>query len=133
MPRGDGRGSQANRGVRQQLTVADAQRLDPPLLPKGQGDEEAQLHQLGNREVLVKLRPERVVGDPGVPDDGAGVRESNLLPLGELVRLGEVQQLVVLLLGESLPSRLDGSLDPSVLALDGFRHVDPAELFEAVV
>lgn len=83
--------------------------------------------------MLVKLRPERVVGDLSVPDDGAGVREGSFLPFRELVRLGEIQQLVVLRFGESLPSGPDGALDPSVLALNRFRYVDAAEFFKTVV
>jgi hypothetical protein len=41
--------------------VADAQRLDPALLPQRQADEEAQLYQLLIAEMRVEFLPERVV------------------------------------------------------------------------
>ena len=43
-------------GVRvpEHLTVADAERLDPALLPQGEGDEEAELDELGLAEVPVQ-------------------------------------------------------------------------------
>ncbi len=113
--------------------MPDAERLDPPLLPERQRDEEPEFDQLGNREVPVEILPEGVVRNLCVPDDGAGVGEGDLLPLGELVRVGEVQQLVVFLFGQSLPSSLDGALDPSVFAIDGFGDVDPAEFLDVVV
>ena len=100
--------------------MPDVERLDPPLLPERQRDEEPELDQLGNGEVPVEVLPEGVVGDLRVPHDGACVGEGDLLPLGEFVRVGEVQQLVVFLFGQSLPSSLDGALDPSVLTFDGF-------------
>jgi hypothetical protein len=98
--------------------VAYAQRLDPALLAAREGDEKAQLDELSLGEVLVQLLPERVVGDPGVPDDGARVGERDLLSFGEAIRLLEMQELLVLLLGDGLLSRPDRSLDASILALD---------------
>jgi hypothetical protein len=41
----------------QNLIVANAQGLDPPLLAQRQPDEEAQLDQLGVGEMLVQLLP----------------------------------------------------------------------------
>jgi hypothetical protein len=70
--------------------VADPQRLDPPLLPEGEPDEEPELDQLGIGEVLVQPRPERVVRDRRVPDDGARVGERGLLARAELVGVREV-------------------------------------------
>ena len=75
----------------------------------------------------------RIVRDFCIPQDRARVGQGNLLTLGELVRARKVEQVVVLLFGETLPSRLDGSLDPSVLTLDRFRHIDPAELLDPVI
>src|SRR5439155_16441222 len=59
--------------------------------------------------------------------------QRDLLALAELRRVGEVQEIVVLLLGEPFPSGLDGALHASVLALDRLRHVDAAELLDRVV
>jgi hypothetical protein len=98
--------------------VPDAERLDPPLLPAGQRDEEAELDELLLGEVLVELAPQLVVCDLRVPDDGAGVAEGRLLPLAVPVRGLELEQVGVILFGEPLPSSLDGPLRPSVVALD---------------
>src|SRR4030095_7862967 len=81
----------------------------------------------------MQFGPERVIGDVGIPGDSAGVSQRDFFPLGELVRVGEVEQFVILLFGETLPSSLDGALHASIFALDRFRDVDPAELFESVV
>ena len=43
--------------IGKQLPVTDAERLDPSLLPERQRNEETKLHELRNREVLVKFRP----------------------------------------------------------------------------
>src|SRR6185436_13307633 len=119
--------------VGQHLVVPDAERLDPSLLTQRERDEEAQLDQLRIREVQMQLCPQGLVGDLGVPDDGACVGQRRLLPLAELRRLREVKEIVVLFLGEPLPSGLDGALDASVLALDRLRDVDPPELLDGVV
>ena len=113
--------------------VADAEGLDPPLLPERQRDEEAELHQFGHREVAVQLIPQRVVRDAGVPNDGAGIGQGRPLARCEAVGFVEVEEFIVLGFGEPLPSSLDGPLDPSVFAVDRFGNVDPAELFERVV
>ena len=104
--------------------VLKAERLDPALLSQCESDEEAELDQLRNGEVLVEPFPEGVVGDLGIPNDGAGVGQRRLLARAELLRVGEVQQLVVFLLGESFPSSLDGALDASIFAVDGFGDVN---------
>src|SRR5206468_11329670 len=109
------------------------QRLDPPLLPQRERDEEAELDQLGVREVLVQLRPQRLVRDLRVPDDRARVGEGHLLTLGEFRRIGEEQEIVVFLFRQPFPSGLDGALYPSVLALDGLGDVDAAELFDGMI
>ena len=46
--------------------------------------------------------PERVVGDVGIPSDRAGVSQRDFFPLGEFVRVGEVEQLIILRFSESL-------------------------------
>jgi len=96
-------------------------------------DEEAELDQFGDREVAVKLGPQGIVGDVGIPDDCACIGERRLLPGAEFFRVGEVQQLVVLLFGEALPSSLDGALDASIFAIDGFGHINPAQFLERVI
>ena len=113
--------------------VPDAQRLDPALLAARQRDEEPKLHQLRLAEVPVQPLPERVVGDSSVPDDGARVGERRFLAFGETIRVLEVQELFVLLFGDGLLSRPDRSLYASILAFDGFGHVDAAKLLEGVI
>ena len=53
--------------------MPDAERLDPALLPKREGDKETQLDQFRNRVKTMELLPQSAVGDLGIPDDGAGV------------------------------------------------------------
>ena len=120
-------------GVRQNLSMPDTERLDPALLPERQRDEESQLDELRHREVLVELRPQSLVRNLGVPDDRAGIRQGNFLAFAETGRFFELQEIVILLFRESLPSSLDGALDPSVLAVDRFGDVDAAELLDAVI
>jgi hypothetical protein len=81
----------------------------------------------------MESRPEAVVGDVGIPEDGARVAERGLLPLVETVRVLESKQLVVIRLVEPLPSSLDGPLDPSVLTLDRLGDVNPTQLLDLVV
>ncbi len=90
---------EAGAGAAEQFAMPDAERLDPPLLPQGESDEEPELDQFGNGEVLVEPLPEGFVRDLRIPDDGARVGEGGLLARREPVRVGEVQQLVVLLFG----------------------------------
>jgi hypothetical protein len=73
--------------VREQLVVADPERLDPPLLPECQRNEEAQLYQLRLGEVPVEFLPESVVREARVPDDRARVCERGLLAIVEPVRV----------------------------------------------
>jgi len=98
--------------------VADAEGFDPALLAQGQRDEESKFDQLGYGKVLMKLLPERVVRDIGVPSDGAGVSKRDFFPLGKFIRIFEIQQLVVFVLRQSLPSSLDGALHASIFAID---------------
>ena len=70
--------------------------------------------------------PERIISDSGIPRDRAGVGQRDFFPLGELVRIGKVEQLVILFFSEALPSSLDGALYASIFALNRFRDVDAA-------
>lgn len=88
-------GLQADGGIAQDFLMTDPEGLDPALLPTGQGDEEAQFHQLGFGEVAMEIRPELVVGDVGIPKDGTGVAEGSLLTLVVSVRVLELKELVV--------------------------------------
>jgi hypothetical protein len=127
------RRSEAGGGVGQDFPVPDPERLDPPLLPQRQRDEEPQLDQFRNAEVVVEFRPKCIIRDFGIPDDGARIGERDLLPLGELRRRREFEELVVLIFAEAFPSSLDGSLYASVLALDRLGYIDPAQLLDPVV
>ena len=75
--------------------MANPEGLDPALLTAGEGDEEAELHQLWFGEVVMKVGPELVVGDVGVPEDGAGVAEGGLLSIIEAIRILELKEVVV--------------------------------------
>jgi hypothetical protein len=63
--------------------VADPERPDPPLAAGDVADERAELDELRLAEVVVQLRPERVVGEVGVPADRVRVAERDALALGE--------------------------------------------------
>ncbi len=91
------------------------------------------LHQLGLGEKPMELIPESVVREARVPDDRARVCERGLFPLVERVRVEEVEEIVVVLLGEPLLSSLDRPWDASVGALDRLGDVDPAQLLELVI
>lgn len=106
--------------------MLDAQGFDPTLLAKSQADKKAELDQFRDGEVLVKFFPKRVVGDVGIPGDRAGVGQRDFLALGKLVRVGEVQKLVVFRFREPLPSSLDGALHASIFALNRFGNVNAA-------
>jgi hypothetical protein len=80
----------ACRVIRQNFLVPDPERLDPPLLSQRQRNEKPKLDELRNREVLVKLRPQGIVGDLRVPDDRARVGERNFLALAEARRFLEL-------------------------------------------
>jgi hypothetical protein len=98
--------------------MADAERLDPALLTERQRDEKTQLHELRIGEMLMQLRPQSIVCDIRIPDDRAGISQRDFFALGETRRAFELQEIVVLLFAQSFPPSLDGSLDPSVLAVD---------------
>ena len=100
--------------------MADAESFDPALLAQGQPDEKAQLDQFRYREMLIEFLPKSIVGNIGVPRDGARIGQRDFLALGELVRIGKIQQFVILVFRESLPSSLDGALNPSIFAVNRF-------------
>jgi hypothetical protein len=113
--------------------MADPECLDPTLLTTRQANEEPQFDEFWLREVLVKLCPEGVVGQTGIPKDGAGVAEGGLLPVGVAVGVLELQEVVVMGFGEPVLSSLDRSLDASVLAGDRLRDIDPAQLLDLMI
>ncbi len=119
-------------GVREYLPMPEAQGFDPPLLAQRQRDEEPELDQLRDREVPVKLRPQRVVRDLRVPEDRARVGESGLFALREPAGVREVQELIVFRFREALPSILDGPLHASVLSLDGLGNIDATDWLCAI-
>ena len=119
--------------IGQDFTMADTQCLDPALLAERQRYEKSQLDELGIREVTVQLLPQGLIGNIGIPDDRAGVRERHFLPLGEFIRGLKIEELIVILLRQSLPSSLDGSLHASIFAVDRFRHVNPAHFLEFMI
>ncbi|MGI8827948.1 MAG: hypothetical protein ACR2JC_20420 [Chloroflexota bacterium] len=79
--------------------MTDTQGFDPALLSEGECHERTQLYQLGLGEMPVQLLPQRVVGNTGVPDDGAGIGQCYLLLVAKAFRILKVQQLVVLVFG----------------------------------
>ena len=99
--------------------MSDTQRFDPALLSQGKRDKKAQLNQLFGGKVLMQLLPKCLVSDSCVPDNRAGIGQRDLFPFRKLIRVGEVQQVIVFVLGQTLPSSLDGSLDASILTIDG--------------
>ena len=119
--------------VAEHLVVTDVKSLDPTLLAAGQRDEEAKLDKLGRGEVLMELLPQCVVGEVGIPQDGAGVAKRSPFPFGVALGSLELEQIRVVLFSKPLPSSLDGPLCPSVVAVDRLRHVDPAQLLDVIV
>jgi hypothetical protein len=81
----------------------------------------------------VQLFPQGVIRNIGVPDNRARISERHLFSFGKFGRTLKVKQLVVLGFGESLPSTLDGPLDPSVLAINRLGNIDPAHLFDFMI
>src|SRR5262245_23049319 len=124
---------ETGRGIAEHGAVIDAEGFDPALLAEREADEKTEFNQLRNGEMSMQLLPQLVIGDVRVPGDGAGVSERDFFPLGEFLRVGEIEQLVVFFFRESLPSSLDGTLHASIFAVDRLRDVDAAELFKGVV
>ena len=99
--------------------MTDPQRLDPALLSQGEPDEKTELNEFFSRKVLMQLFPECVVGNFRIPDDRARIGQRDFFPFRKFIRFAEIEQVVILVLGQTLPSSLDGSLDASILTIDG--------------
>lgn len=113
--------------------MSDPQCFDPSLLTARQSDEEAQLDKFRLGEVSVELRPQIVIGDAGVPEDGARVAKGRLLAVIESIRILKPKQFVIIGFGKSLPSTLDGPLDPSVVTVNRLRYIHPAQFLDGMV
>src|SRR5690349_15502275 len=122
--------SQARARLAGKLVVPDLPCLDDALLPVGHGDERAELDDLRVAEVLAEPRPHLVVRAVGVPDQHARVEQGGLLPRREAVALLEVEQVDVIVLGQTFVPPTEGPLRASVLAGNGLRDIDAAELLE---
>src|SRR5918996_4843662 len=126
-------GGQPRVRIREDLAVAEAERLDPALLSEGERHEVPELDDLLVAEVLPELLPDAVVGPLRVPHEHARIEERGLLPVIEAIGMLELEKLVVVLLDQSLLSAPERPLRPSVVASDRLRDVDPAELLDPVI
>jgi len=125
-------GRHRRRRTGQDLVVLDVQQPQPALLAHRQGDEAAELHELRLGEMPVQPLPERVVGvEP--PGDRLRVGQGRLLAFAEPGRALEIEQVVVLPLGQALRPGLLRALVPAVLALDRARDVHPAQFLDGVI
>src|SRR5204862_78492 len=136
-PRGAPRPStSARRSLRRDQLVpgrGDAQGPQPAELAVDDRHVVAELDQLRLGEVGVEALPDVIVRELRAPGDGARVGERRLLPLVVAISGLEVEQLLVIALAEPLLAAAAGALAAAVQALDGPRHVDPAELLDRVV
>jgi hypothetical protein len=87
--------SDSYRIVGEHFAMADAERLDPTLLAVCERDEKSQFDELGHGKMLVQFFPQRGVGDFGVPDDCAGIRQRDFFSFGKLIRSFKAEQLIV--------------------------------------
>ncbi len=76
--------------------MSNPQCFDPSLLTARQGDEEAQLDKFGLGEMSVELRPQFIIGDAGVPEDGTRVTKGRLLAIIESIRILKPEQFVII-------------------------------------
>ena len=83
--------------------------------------------------MFVQLRPESVVRNSCIPQDGARVPEGGFLTLIKPIRCFEAQQLVVVVFGKSLLSTLDRPLDASIVTFNRLGHIYPAEFLDRMV
>ena len=113
--------------------MADAERLDPALLPVGERHEIAQLDDLLVAEVQSKALPERVVRALRVPDERARVEQRRLLALVVAIGALELEQFVVVDLGKSLLSTRERPLRASVVTVDRLRDVDATEFLQRML
>ena len=112
--------------------VLDVERAQPALLAHGDGDEVADLDQLGLAEVLVQPRPQFVAGRQ-IPGDRLGIGERGLLPLVITRRDLEIDQVRIVVFLQAGLRRLDRALVAAELAQHRARDVDPAQLLDLVV
>src|SRR5215470_14813977 len=123
-----------HRGVRPRhyLVMPDVQHPQPALLPEREPDGAPQFHEFRFGEVVPHPRPE-LVRRLQMPGDRFGVGECRLLPVVVARRCLEVQQFVVLALGQAAGRRRDRALVAAVFALDGTGYVDPAQFLDLMV
>src|SRR5262245_3577387 len=119
-------------GAGEDLVVLDAERAQPALLPHGQGDEIADLDELGLAEMPVQPRPELVI-DRQIPGDRLGIGERRLLPLVIAARALEIEEIAVVVLDHALLCRLDRALIAAEFAQHRTRHVNAAEFLDRVI
>src|SRR5689334_8595578 len=98
--------------------MLDVEQPQPALLAHSQGDEAAELDELGLAEVPIEPLPERVVGIE-MPRDRLGIGECGLLALAVARRLLEVEQILDMILDHSGARRLDRTLIAAIVALHG--------------
>ena len=119
--------------ARQDLVVLDVERAQPSLLAHGQRDEVADLDQLRLAEVLVQPRPEFLV-DRQVPGDRLGVGEGGLLLVAVLRGRLEIDQVLGVVLDHRAGvGGLDRALVAAEFAQHRARHIEPAQLLDAVI
>lgn len=59
--------------------VSNPECFDPPLLAAGQRDKKAEFDELWLGEMRVELCPELFIGNPRIPEDGAGVSKGGFV------------------------------------------------------
>src|SRR5262249_48394184 len=107
-------------------------RAQPALLPHGDRNEIADLHQLRLGEMLAQPRPELVVGGQ-IPGDRLGVGERRLLTLVVTVGALEIDQVAIVVLDQSGARTFHRALVAAVFAFDRARDIDAAQLLDAVI
>src|SRR5882672_728033 len=113
--------------------MIDIQQPQPALLAKGQADHATELDQFRFAEVRVHALPESIVGRR-VPGYRLRVRKGGLLSLVVVLRLLEIEQVPDLVLDHRAAGRrLDRTLVAAVLAFDGARNVEAAQLLDGVI
>ncbi len=114
------------------LVVLDVQGAQPALLAHGDGDEIADLDQLGLAEMLVQTRPQ-LVARRQIPGDRLGIGERGLLPLIIPRRGFEIDQVGIVVFLQAGLGRLDRALVAAELAQHRTRDINAAEFLDVVV
>src|SRR5262249_43293526 len=117
---------------RHHLVVPDVQHPQPALLPEREPDGAPQFYEFRRGEMVPHPRAE-LVRRRQAPGDRLGVGKRRLLPVAVARRRLEVQQLVVLALGQAAGRRRDRALVAAVFALDRTGDVDPAQFLDLVI